>query len=136
MAPSPHLSNVQMPSVSNLVFYRPACLAAPLNAEVLADLEATSRDIAYTISKGQKVPDGWGVVHLVRHMDLLARRPCVPEALSPQKMAAKRRGGGGGGFESYPLGHLHLHSHNHYADKYGRSLDTIQVKPGYLASWL
>ena len=75
---------VQMPSVSNLVFYRPACLAAPLNAEVLADLEATSRDIAYTISKGQKVPDGWGVVHLVRHMDLLAGCLCVPEALSPK----------------------------------------------------
>ena len=77
---------VQTPSVSNLVLYQLACLAAPLNAEVLADLKATSRDIAYTISKGRQVPDGWGVLHFVRHIS----RP------SPKKLAAKWRGEGEG----------------------------------------
>jgi hypothetical protein len=72
MAPSPRSSTVKRPSVSKLVFYQPACLAAPLNAEVLTDLKATSQNIAYMISEGGKVPDGWGVVHLARHMDLLA----------------------------------------------------------------
>ena len=82
MAPSPHLSMVQTPSASNLVFYLPACLAAPLDAEVLANLEATSQDIAYPISKGCQVPNVWGVIHLVRHMDLLVGRPYALEALS------------------------------------------------------
>jgi hypothetical protein len=58
MAPSPHLSTVKTPLVSKLVFYQPARSAAPLDAEALADLEATSRDIAITISKGHQIPDG------------------------------------------------------------------------------
>ena len=82
MAPSPPLSTVQTPSVSDMVFYRPARLAASINAAVLADLEATSWNIAYTISDGRQVPDGWGVLHLVRHMDLLVGRPYALEALS------------------------------------------------------
>jgi hypothetical protein len=49
---------MKTPSVSKLVFYQPACLAAPLNAEVLADLKATSWDIAFTISKGRQISDG------------------------------------------------------------------------------
>ncbi len=72
MAPSPRSSTLKMPSVSKLVFYQPACLAAPVDAEVLADLEATSRDIAYTISEGPQVPDGWGIIHL-------ASRGCTGE---------------------------------------------------------
>ena len=81
MAPSPCLSVVKTPSVSELAFYLPACLAAPLDAEVLVDLKATSRNIAYMIYEGQ-VPNGWGGVHLARHWDLLAGRPCAIEALS------------------------------------------------------
>jgi hypothetical protein len=80
---------VKMPSVSKLAFYQPACLAAPLDAEALADLEATSRDIAYTISDGHQVPDGWGIVHLARHMDILAGCPCAIEALS-KKLDCKK----------------------------------------------
>jgi hypothetical protein len=60
MAPSPCSSAVKTPSVSKLAFYQPACFAAPLNAEVLADLKAISRDIAWTISEGHQVPNGWG----------------------------------------------------------------------------
>jgi hypothetical protein len=82
MAPSPRSSTVKMPSVSKLAFYQPACLAALLDAEVLADLEATYRDITYMISKGRQVPDGWGIVHLARHMDLLVGCPCAIKALS------------------------------------------------------
>jgi hypothetical protein len=95
MAPSPRLSTVKMPSVRELVFYQQACLAAPLDAEVLTDLKATSRDISYTISKGHQVPDGWGVVNLARHMDLLAGRPCAIKALSNKLDCekARRRGG-------------------------------------------
>jgi hypothetical protein len=47
-----------MPSVSELVFYQPARLAAPLDAEVLANLEATSWYIAFMISEGRQIPDG------------------------------------------------------------------------------
>jgi hypothetical protein len=82
MALSPHLSTVKMPSVSKLVFYQPACLADPLNAEALANLKATSQDIAFTISQGHQIPDDWGVVHLTRHMDLLAGCACAIKALS------------------------------------------------------
>jgi hypothetical protein len=96
MAPSPRLSMGKMPSVSKLAFYQPARLAAPLDAEVLTDLKATSRDIAYTISKGRQVPDGLGVVHLARHMDLLAGCLCAIEALSKKldRKKARRRGWG------------------------------------------
>jgi hypothetical protein len=95
MALSPLLSMVKTPSVSKLAFYQPACSAAPPNAEALADLEAPSQDIAYTISKGRQVPDGWGVVHLVRHVNLLAGHPCAIKALSKKinRKKARRRGG-------------------------------------------
>jgi hypothetical protein len=95
MAPSPPSSTVKMPSVSKLAFYRPARLAAPLDAEVLADLEAISQDIAYTISKGCQVPDGWGVVHLARRMDLLTGRPCAIKALSKKPDHKKSTAVGG-----------------------------------------
>jgi len=78
-----------MPSVSELAFYHPACSATPLDAEVLADLEATSQDIAYTISEGRQVPNGWGVVHLGRHLDFLVGFPCAIGALS-QKLGRNK----------------------------------------------
>jgi hypothetical protein len=94
MASSPRSSTVKTPSVSKLVFYQPARLAAPLNAEALTDLEATSRDITFTISEGHQIPDGWGIVHLARHMDLLAGRQCAIKALSGKldREKARRRG--------------------------------------------
>jgi hypothetical protein len=42
---------VKMLSVSKLAFYQPDCLAAPLDAEALSNLKATSQDIASTMSK-------------------------------------------------------------------------------------
>jgi hypothetical protein len=95
MAPSPRSSTVKMPSVSKLVFYQPACLAAPLDAEALADLKATSRDIAFMISKGHQIPDGWGIVHLARNIDLLVGCLCAIKALYG-KLAVKKHGGEGG----------------------------------------
>jgi hypothetical protein len=134
MAPSPHSSMVKMPSVSKLAFYQPARLAAPLNSEVLADLQATSWDIAYTISEGRQVPGGWGIIHLARHMDLLAGCPCAIEALSKKRNREKARQQGGiGTFQNRQFCH---HSCNQYADRFGRILDKLQDKPGYLASWL
>jgi hypothetical protein len=123
-----------MPSGSKLAFYQPACLAAPLDAEALTDLEATSRDIAYTISEGRQVPDGWGIVHLARHMDLLAGRPCAIKALSKKLDHEKaRRRGGIATFQTCQFRH---HSCNQYADGFGWILDKLQDKPGYSVSWL
>jgi hypothetical protein len=95
MAPSPRSSTVKTTSVSKLVFYQPACSAAPLDAEALVNLKATSWDIAFTISEGRQIPDGWGVVHLARHMDLLAGCLCVIKALSRKLDHDKAPQGGG-----------------------------------------
>ncbi len=115
MAPSPRSSMVKTPSVSKLVFYQPACSAATLNAEVLADLKATSRDIAYTIFEGRQVPDGWGV--------LLAGRPCAIKALSDKLDREKaRRQGGMATFRNHQFRH---HSCNQYVDGFGGILDKL-----------
>jgi hypothetical protein len=134
MAPSPRLSMVKTPSVSKLVFYQPARLAAPLNAEVLADLKATSWDIAFTISEGHQIPDGWGIVHLARHMDLLAGCPCAIEALSRKLDCEKARWQGG--IATFRNHQFRPHSCNQYADGFGWILDELQEKSGYSASWL
>jgi hypothetical protein len=134
MAPSPRLSMVKTPSVSKLVFYQPARLAAPLDAEALANLGATSRDIAFRISKGHQIPDGWGVVYLARHMDLLAGPPCAIEAFSKKLDCEKAwQQGGIVTFQNCQFCH---HSCDHYADGFGWILDKLQDKLGYLASWL
>ena len=116
MAPSPCLSYVKMPSVSKLAFYHPACSAAPLNAEVLADLKATFWNIAYTISEGRQVPNGWGVVHLARHWDLLVGRPCAIEALSLKIDHDKARQWGE--VAPFRICQFHCRSRNQYADDF------------------
>ncbi len=126
---------VKTPSVRKLAFYQPACLAAPLDAEALADLEATSQDIAYTISKGCQVPDGQGVVHLARHMDFLAGCPCAIQALS-KKLDRKKSRRGGGGIAMFRNHQFHHNSCDQYADGFGQILDKLQDKPGYLVLWL
>ena len=134
MAPSPCSYAVKMPSVSELTFYQPACSAAPLHAEVLADLEATSRDIAYTISGGRQVPNGWGVFHLGRHLDFLAGFPCAIEALSQKLDRNKARQWGE--VALFRIRQFHCHSCEQYADDFGWILEDLQNKTGYLASWL
>ena len=134
MAPSPCSSVAKMPSVSELAFYQPACSAAPLDAEVLADLETTSRDIAYTIFDGRQVPNGWGVVHLTRQLDLLVGSPCAIEALSQKLDRNKARQWGE--VAPFRIRQCHCHSCDQYVDDFGRILDDLQNKPGYLASWL
>jgi hypothetical protein len=134
MAPSPCLPTVKTPLVSKLVFYQPACSAAPLNAEALANLEATSQDIAFTISESHQIPDGWGVVHLARHMDLLTGRLCAINTLSRKLDHEKARQRGGiATFRNRQFCH---HSWDQYADRFGQILDKLQDKPGYSASWL
>jgi hypothetical protein len=83
------------------------------------------------ISEGRHIPFVWGVVHLVRHMDLFAGHPCALKALS-QKCNCELAGQGGTAL--YQLSHQH--SCNHYVDKIGWYLDSFQGKPGYSASWL
>jgi hypothetical protein len=134
MVPSPRLSAVKTPLVSKLVFYQPARLAAPLDAEALADLKATSQDIAFTISKDRQIPDGWGVVHLARHMDFLTGRLCAIEALSGKLNCEKaRRRGGIATFRNRQFRH---HPCDQYTDGFGRILDELQDKLGYSALWL
>jgi hypothetical protein len=125
---------MKRPSVSNLAFYQPACLVASLDAEALADLEATSHDIAYMISEGRQVPDGWGVIHLVRRMDLFAGCPCAIKALSEELDCEKARWQGGNA--TFRIRHFRHHSCNQYADGFGQILNELQDKPGYSASWL
>jgi hypothetical protein len=134
MAPSPRLSTVKTPPVSKLVFYQPACLAAPLDAEALANFEATSWYIAFTIFEGHQIPDGWGVVLLARHMDLLVGRPCAIEALSGKLKCEKAQQRGRiATFRNCQFRH---HSRDQYADGFGGILDKLQDKLGYSVSWL
>jgi hypothetical protein len=134
MAPSPCSSTVKTPSVSELAFYQPARLAAPLDAEALTDLKAIPWDITYTISEGCQVPDGWGLVHLTRHMDLLAGPPCATKALSNKLDCEKAQRQGG--IAMFQNCQFHHHSCDQYADGFGWILDELQNKPGYLASGL
>ena len=84
---------------------------------MLADLKATSWDITYTISKGHRVSDCWGVINLLRHMNLLAGHPCALEAFSRKldRKIAHQWGGNG----SYWFGPLRFQSCNHFAGQAG-----------------
>ncbi len=77
-----HLSTAREPARGReIAFHWPTRSSAIYDAEELADLKETSQEIAYMISEGCHVPDGWANAHLARHLDFLVGRGFAFEAL-------------------------------------------------------
>jgi hypothetical protein len=73
LAPNPDFEfpGATKPSLLSREIFKRLAQPAAVSAAELEAVEGTSLQIANAISKGRRVTNGWAVVHLVRHMDIL-----------------------------------------------------------------